>query len=192
MLPNVPDKKNTVNQKQSRRSFLGQCAKRGGTCCALSALNRILITQESAPARSGPEEKPVDLTALAYCGIPQAYCEIRCELFKATRENDVELKKAVYDKWEMKKRFGIQFDAGKIFCFGCKPGDKPLKVGMAECEVRTCPISHGLGSCVQCGGLASCNKAFWQEWPVAYELTKKLQARYKAQPGAKIFDIKAK
>ena len=181
-----------MNQKQSRRSFLEQCAKCGGACSALLALNGISRGQESAPARSGPEEKPLDLTTLAYCGIPQTYCETRCELFNATLENDAKLKRAVYDQWGMKKKFGIDFDADKIFCYGCKPGGKPLKVGMAECEVRTCPISHGLGSCVQCGGLASCGKAFWKEWPVAYAQIKQLQARYRTQPGAKIFDIKAK
>ncbi|HOW84412.1 MAG TPA: DUF3795 domain-containing protein [Candidatus Aminicenantes bacterium] len=178
--------------KQSRRSFLGQCAKCGGACWALLALGRISRARESVSAQAGRQEKPIDLAALAYCGIPQAYCETRCELFKATRENDVKLKRAVYDKWGMKKKFGVDFDADKIFCHGCKPGDKPLKVGMAECEVRTCPISHGLESCVQCGGLASCDKAFWQEWPVAYAQIKQLQVRYKGQPGAKIVDIKAK
>jgi hypothetical protein len=175
-----------MNHKQSRRSFLGQCAKCGGACCALLALGRILPAQESAPTKPEQDKKPLDLKALAYCGIPQAYCETRCELFKATRENDVKLKRAVYDQWGMKKKFGIDFEADKIFCFGCKPGDKPLKVGMAECEVRTCPISHGLGSCVQCGGLASCDKAFWKEWPVAYAQIKQLQARYRTQPGAVI------
>lgn len=173
-----------MNQKQSRRSFLGQCAKCGGACCALLALNQISGAQENAPARPGPEEKPLDLATLAYCGIPQAYCEKRCELFKATRENDVTLKKAVYDKWEMGKRFGIQFEADKIFCYGCKPGDKPLKVGMAECPVRTCPAAGGLESCVQCLDLASCDKSFWKEWPNAFDLAKKLQARYAGQPGA--------
>jgi hypothetical protein len=52
-------------------------------------------------------------------------------------------------------------------------------------------MSHGMESCVQCGGLTTCDKAFWKQWPVAYEQIKKLQARYKTQPGAMIFDIKA-
>ena len=181
-----------MNQKQDRRSFLEQCMKCGGACCALLALGRISRAQETAPVKPGQAPKPLDPKALCYCGIPQAYCEKSCELFKATRENDVQLKRTVYDKWEMKKKFGIDFEADKIFCYGCKPGDKPLKVGMAECEVRTCPISHGLESCVQCGGLASCDKAFWKEWPNAFVLAKTLQARYKSQPGAKIIDIKAK
>lgn len=180
-----------MNDKQSRRSFLGRCANGGGAFCALLVLGRISGAQESATAKPGQTQKPVDPKALCYCGIPQAYCEQQCELFKATREYDVKLKKAVYERWEMKKKFGVDWDPDKIFCYGCKPGDKPLKVGIAECEVRTCPMSHGMESCVQCGGLATCDKAFWKQWPVAYEQTKKLQARYKTQPGAKIFDIKA-
>jgi hypothetical protein len=175
-----------MNHKQSRRSFLGQCAKCGGACSALLALGRIVRAQESAPAKPGQAQKPLDLKALGYCGIPLAYCETRCELFKATRENDAALKKAVYDKWQMKKKFGVDFAPDKIFCYGCKPGDKPLKVGMAECEVRTCPISHGMESCVQCGGLASCDKSFWKEWPNAHTMAKTLQARYAAQPGASL------
>jgi hypothetical protein len=178
-----------VNQKQSRRSFLGQCAKGGGACSALLALGRLSRAQGRGTS-SGQAQKPLDLKALCYCGIPQAYCEQQCELFKATRENDVELKKAVYERWEMKKKFGIDFEAGKIFCYGCKPGDKPLKVGMAECPVRTCPAANGLESCVQCLDLASCDKAYWKDWPNAFDLAKKLQARYAGQPGAALTRVR--
>jgi hypothetical protein len=179
-----------VNKTQSRRSFIGQCAKCGGACCAMAILNRIAPAQESAPAKPGQDKKPLDLKSLCYCGIPQAYCEKQCALFKATRDNDGTLKKTVYDQWEMKRKFGVDFAPDKIFCYGCKPGDKPLKVGMAECEVRTCPISHGLESCIQCGGLASCDKAFWKEWPNAYALAKTLQARYAGQPGAALKPVR--
>jgi len=173
-----------VSQKLNRRSFIGQCAKCGGAGCALLAWGRISPAQESAPAKPGPGAKPLDPKTLCYCGIPRAYCEQQCELFKATRENDAALKKSVYERWEMKKKFGVDFDADKIFCYGCKPGDKPLKVGMAECPVRACPAANGLESCVQCLDLGSCDKSFWKEWPNAFELAKKLQARYKGQPGA--------
>jgi hypothetical protein len=172
-----------MSKEQSRRSFLGRCAKCGGACAAFLALGRLSPAQGSG---TSPEQapKPLDMKALCYCGIPQAYCEQQCELFKATRENDVELKRSVHERWEMKKKFGIDFDPDKIFCYGCKPGDKPLKAGMAECPVRVCPAAAGLESCVQCLDLASCDKAFWRDWPNALELAKKLQARYAAQPGA--------
>jgi len=164
-----------MEPKQSRRLFLSHCAKFCGAGCALLALGKI---------SPGQEIKPIDLKVLSYCGIPRAYCEQQCELFKATRDNDVTLKKTVYDQWEMKKKFGIEFEPDKIFCYGCKPGDKPLKVGMAECPVRACPSANGLESCVQCLNLASCDKAYWKDWPNVLDLAKKLQARYKAQPGA--------
>ena len=183
-------KENTMDHKLDRRNFLGQCAKCGGACWALLALGRISGAQERATAKPGQTPKPVDPKALCYCGIPQAYCETQCELFKASRENDVKLKKAVYEQWEMKKKFGVDWDPDKIFCYGCKPGDKPLKVGMAECEVRTCPMAHGLESCVQCLDLASCDKAFWKEWPIAFGMAKKLQARYAAQPGATLKHVR--
>jgi len=175
-----------MNHKQGRRSFIGQCAKCGGVCSALLALGRISWAQESPSAKPGQEQKPLDLKALGYCGIPLAYCETRCELFKATRENDAKLKRAVYDQWEMKKKFGVDFAPDKIFCYGCKPGDKPLKVGMAECPVRVCPSANGLESCVQCLDLPSCDKSFWKEWPIAFGMAKKLQARYAAEPGASL------
>ncbi len=175
-----------MEQIQNRRRFLGHCVKFCGAGCALAILDRIASAQESAPAKPGQEQKPLDLKVLCYCGIPREYCERQCELFKATRDNDAALKKAVYDQWEMKKKFGIDFEADKIFCYGCKPDDRPLKVGMAECPVRVCPSANGLESCVQCSNLAACDKAFWKEWPNAFDLAKKLQARYRTQPGAAI------
>lgn len=150
----------------------------------------VASAQESAPAPSGQGKKPIDLKSLAYCGIPNAFCVQQCELYKATQNNDAKLKKLVYDQWEMKKKFGIEFDPDKIFCHTCKPGGKPLKVGMAECPVRNCPMNNGMESCVQCRNLASCDKAFWKEWPNAYDTVKILQARYKEQPGAIMKDVK--
>ena len=167
---------------QNRREFLVRCTRAGGACCALLAWGRPTPAQEAVGGKTG-SAKPLDLKALSYCGIPNAYCESQCELFKATRDNDAKLKKTVYDQWEMKKKFGVDFDPDKIFCYGCKPGDKPLKVGMAECPVRACPMANGLESCVQCLDLAACDKAFWKEWPNAFQAAKTLQARYKAQPG---------
>jgi hypothetical protein len=173
-----------MREKHGRREFLDHGVMVCAAFCAMGVCRSIAPAQESATAKPGQAQKPVDPKALCYCGIPQAYCEKQCELFKATRENDVMLKKAVYEKWEMKKKFGVDWDPEKIFCYGCKPGDKPLKVGMAECPVRACSSANGLESCVQCLDLASCDKAFWKDWPNAFELAKKLQARYAGQPGA--------
>lgn len=170
-----------MEAKQSRRRFLRQCAQLGGACCAVLALGRGL------PAMAGPEEngerkqRPIDFSKLSYCGLP---CVQACELYKATLENDAQVKKALYDKWGWQKKFGIAYDPEKVFCHTCKPGDKPMKVGMAECAVRICAMANGMEACVQCGNLAACDKEYWKKWPELHEFNKKNQARYLAEPGA--------
>jgi len=181
-------KEKSMIKTQNRREFLVRCTRAGGVCCALLACGRPALPQGATGGKTG-SAKPLDPKALSYCGIPKAYCESQCELFKATRDSDAKLKKTVYDQWEMKKKFGVDFDPGKIFCYGCKPGDKPLKVGMAECPVRVCPMASGLESCVQCLDLAACDKAFWKEWPIAFQAAKTLQARYKVQSGAVLKNV---
>lgn len=172
----------------SRRCFLRQGAILFGGCCALLAWKRRLPAQESPENRRGQAPKPIDFSKLSYCGIP---CAQTCELYKATLENDEKTKKLVYEKWGWKKKFGIEYDPEKVFCHGCKPGDKPLKVGMASCEVRICAMANGMESCVQCKSLTACGREFWKEWPELYDFNKKNQARYLNEPGAVLREIKA-
>jgi len=178
-----------MESKQSRRRFLKQSAKFGGACCALLAWNLSLPGEGFPQEKKDQGKKPIDLKQLAYCGIP---CLQVCELFKATQENDVKMKKLVYEKWEWKKKFGIEFDPDKIFCYTCKPGDKPKKVGMDKCDVRNCAMANGAESCIQCKNLAACDKEFWKTWPDLYESSKNIQARYITQPGATLLENKTR
>ena len=66
-----------------------------------------------------------------------------------------------------------------------------MKVGMAECVVRSCALANGMEACVQCKNLAACDKEYWKKWPDLYEFNKKNQARYLAEPGAALREIKA-
>jgi len=178
-----------MESRQSRRHFLGSCAKIGGGCCALLAWNKLLPAGAGPQEKKDQEKKPLDLKTLSYCGIP---CLQACELYKATLENDVPMKKLVYEKWEWKKKFGVEFDPDKVFCYTCKPGDKPMKAGMDTCTVRQCAMANGMESCVQCQNLAACRDEFWKTWPQTLEFVKKLQARYRAQPGAALKEIKTR
>jgi hypothetical protein len=177
-----------MESKQSRRMFLGHCAKMGVTCCALLAWNRNLSAGERLEIMQSQENKPIDLKPFSFCGIP---CLQACPLYGATLKNDLKVKKLIYEKWEWKKKFGIEYDPEKVFCYSCKPGDKPLKVGMADCAVRNCGLANGVESCVQCGHLAACDKEFWKTWPEQFASVQKLQARYRAQPGAVIKEAKS-
>jgi hypothetical protein len=181
-------KEDFMESKQSRRSFLKNCAQFGGACCVLLAWNRNLPAQESPEKKQDQAQKPIDFSKLSCCGVP---CVQVCELYKATLENDEKLKKLIYEKWEWKKKFGIDYDPEKVFCYTCKPGDKPKKVGMDVCVIRSCVMANGMESCVQCKNLSACDKEYWKNWPALYEFNKKNQARYIAEPGAVLREIKA-
>ena len=174
-----------MESQKSRRLFLKDCAKAGGACCALLACHQLLPAQ-GTPQGSG---KLIDLAQLSYCGIP---CVKICPLYKATQENDVKMKKILYERQEMKKNYGFDFDPDKVFCYTCKPGDKPKKVGLDTCPVRKCAVANGVESCVQCSNLEACDKEYWKKWPGQHASTKMIQSRYRTQPGAVIKDIKAK
>jgi hypothetical protein len=178
-----------MESQKSRRRFLEDCAKLGGACCVMMAWNRNLPAGESPQAKPDQENKPIDLKIFSYCGIP---CLQACALYGATLNNDVKRKKLIYENWGWKKKFGFEYDPEKVFCYTCKPGDKPLKVGMAACEIRNCGLANGVESCVQCANLDACDKEYWKKWPEQYASTKRIQARYRTQPGAVIKEIKAR
>ena len=170
-----------MESKQSRRGFLKNMVKAGGACCALLAWNMQLPAEDNPEEKNAQEKKLINLKELSYCGIP---CKATCGLYKATLENDVKTKKIYYEKWEFKKNHGIDFDPDKVFCYTCKPGDKPTMIGMDKCMARNCAMAKGIETCVQCKNLAACDKEFWKTWPVLYAATKKTQAKYMEQPGA--------
>ena len=177
-----------MEMKQSRRHFLKHCVQFGGACCALLAWNL------SLPALGSPEEKqqqklnPIDFSRISFCGFP---CVQGCELYKATLENDGKAKKLIHEKWGWQEKFGVDYDPEKVFCHTCKPGDKPMKAGMATCVIRVCAMANGMEACVQCANLSACDKEYWKKWPDLYEFNKKNQARYLAEPGAVLREIKA-
>ncbi len=177
-----------MEAKQSRRHFLKNCAQFGGACCALLAWKRHMRAADNPEEKKDAAKKPIDFKKLSYCGFP---CAQACELYKATLENDVKMKKLLHEKWEWKEKFGVDYDPEKVFCHTCKPGDKPLKVAMAECAVRNCAMANGMEACVQCRNLAACDKEYWKKWPELHEFNKKNQARYMAEPGATLREIKA-
>lgn len=179
-----------MESKISRRNFLKQCGMFGGACCAYMMLSPKLSAQTESEENKGKEKKIIDLKQLAVCGYP---CLKLCPLYPATIENNVEAKKAVYEQWEIKKNFGIEFDPDKIYCYGCRAFDKPDNLlGMSACDGRKCVKANEMQSCIQCKNLTSCDKEIWKKFPQLYESTKKLQEIYKTQPGAVMQDIKTK
>jgi hypothetical protein len=149
-----------------RRDFISTCFKAGVACCALSYGAKL----------SGQDIKP-DPKNLEYCGYK---CPADCPLKKGTLENNIELKKKAYADFRFKEKYGIEFDPEKVFCYGCKVKDKPLGMNVKACTVRNCVIDKGYDCCIQCEGLAKCDKELWSNFPKFKDAVIEMQKKYKA------------
>jgi len=139
-----------------RRDFVAKCLKAGAAGCALFYGNSIFAQE------TGKKIKKQDLKNLTYCGFT---CTSECTLYKATIENSLELRKKAYEEFKWKEKFNIDFDAEKVFCYGCKPADKPLSINVKACTVRKCVTGKGYDCCIECKELTACDKELWKNFP---------------------------
>jgi hypothetical protein len=139
-----------------RREFLGKCFKAGAAGCALFYGNSLLAQDPKQQV-----QKP-DLKSLTFCGFK---CSNQCTLYRATIENSPELRKKAYEEFKWKEKFNVDYDPVKVFCWGCKPKDKPLSINVIACTVRKCAIEKKYDSCIQCNGLSACDKELWKNFP---------------------------
>jgi hypothetical protein len=155
-----------------RREFISSCIKAGVVCCTLSNSSILSATALAVSSKQNPDPK-----RLEYCGY---HCPSECSLKKGTIENNIELKKKAYDDFRFKEKFGISFDAAKVFCYGCKVEGKPLSLTVRACSVRKCVTAKGLDCCIQCDGLVKCDKELWTSFPKLKDHVIGLQKRYMA------------
>ncbi|QGY42639.1 DUF3795 domain-containing protein [Maribellus comscasis] len=121
------------------------------------------------------QEETPDPKKLNYCGYK---CPDNCKLLEASVKNDPALKKEVYETWKMQERHNVDFDADKIFCFGCKIDDKPLGVVVKKCTVRQYAIERKMDACIECQNLKTCEKELWQKFPGFHNTVIKMQESY--------------
>ena len=158
-----------MENKINRRKFVTASAVAG---CALffsaklSAVNRFTHLQNEIP----------DPKKLNFCGYA---CPKDCQFLEASVKNDIELKRKAFETWEMKERFGVaEFDHDKIFCFGCKNGNKPVGIRLQKCDVRNCAIEKKLDSCIECKELKVCEKDLWKRFSDFKNAVIKMQTTY--------------
>lgn len=152
----------------TRRHFLVQGSQAGVSCCLLMCGGKLLaltVSQDAIP----------DLKELTYCGYK---CSLECILYKGTKNNDEELKKKAYVEWGMKERYGVEFDAEQIFCYGCKNEEKPRSLVTKNCTVRDCAIEKGHECCIQCKELEDCDMELWMKFPQFREKVLEMQQEY--------------
>jgi hypothetical protein len=160
-----------MKKEFKRRDFISCCFKVGVTCCALS-YGTALAAQDPAKKQ---DTKP-DPKNFEYCGYK---CPPECPLKKGTLENNIDIKKKAYSDFKFKEKYGIEFDAEKVFCYGCKVKDKPLSMPVNACTVCKCAIDKGYECCIQCDGLANCDKELWTTFPKFRETVIGMQKKYK-------------
>ena len=161
-----------MKKELKRRDFVTTCLKAGVTCCALSYGTTLAAMD---PVRN-QDVKP-DPKNLEYCGYK---CPPECPLKKGTLENNIELKKRAYADFKFKEKYNVDFDADKVFCYGCKITDKSLSIPVKACTVRKCVIEKGYDCCIQCDGLTACNKELWTNFPKLRDAVIEMQKKYKA------------
>jgi Protein of unknown function (DUF3795) len=157
-----------MKKELRRRDFITRCFGAGVAYCALS--HGVLLLAQDQDTKPDPKN-------LEYCGYK---CPDDCPLKKGTLENNTELKKKAYADFQFKEKYGIEFDADKVFCYGCKVKDKPLSLPVKACTVRACVIEKGYDCCIQCDGLAKCDKELWTRFPKFRETVIDMQKKYKA------------
>ncbi len=104
-----------------------------------------------------------DSTSSSYCGID---CS-QCGLYKLTTGNDAKKKQAVFEAAPevIKEDLGLdRFDADRMSCNTCKPGNKPLRFGLDKCAIRKCAIAKGVETCAQCRTVATCDQEESWRW----------------------------
>ncbi len=157
-----------MNNKSNRRNFIKGSALAGCTLLLsnkLSAISGYNYLQDEIP----------DPKKLNYCGYT---CPKDCPFMEASLKNDVELKKKAYETWKIKERYNVDFDAEKVFCFGCKNTEKDPGVVMVNCTVRQCAIDKKLDACIECKELKTCEKDLWTRFPDFHKMVIKMQVVY--------------
>ncbi|MBR3298400.1 MAG: DUF3795 domain-containing protein [Clostridia bacterium] len=82
----------------------------------------------------------------AYCGFDCG----RCPIYRATVDNDAQLKEELIKKYSTPER---QLTEADISCLGCKAEKRYLHAYCEECAIRRCAVEHGCG--YNCGECAS-------------------------------------
>ena len=158
----------------NRRNFIKMGAVAGITGCAFLLATKF-NSLKAFNTFSNENEIP-DPKKLNYCGYQ---CPSDCQFLKATRENNTELKMKAYETWKIKEKYGVEFDAEKIFCWGCKTKDKPLGITVSKCTVRNCAIEKGYDCCIECNDLAQCEFELWKNFPDFHKQVVEMQKTYK-------------
>ncbi len=156
-----------------RREFLLDVLTNGA--CLVLAAGFLPGCLAAVGAAESPRPQAEDLEKLAYCGFDCTTCDV----FRATRENDIEAKEKVARRW--KDRLGVDVAPEKVACDGCRSNTGRLGYHCEfVCDVRRCARAKGASACALCADFPTCDKALWRTWTAMHDRTAE---RYRALHG---------
>jgi hypothetical protein len=164
-----------MNTKNHRRNFLKNLT---ATCAGGCLLTTSVFANTSGFTFLWDEDEKLNPKELNYCGYK---CPDNCQFLKGTLNNDEALKKEAYKLWKIEERFGVPFEADKIFCYGCKNHEKPTGIVLKNCTVRSCAMEKEHDSCIECDELVACEKDLWDRFPKFKEQVIEMQKKYQSQ-----------
>lgn len=147
-----------------RREFL----KKGVGCCVvLAGTTSFVFASDEKP---NPKE-------LSYCGYK---CPDDCKMYLAGKSDDEALKKEAFQTWKASEVYGVEYSPEIVFCEKCKGTDNPQSLILTKCTVRNCAIERGYDCCIECDGLAACEKNLWTNFPKFKQKVIEMQEMYKS------------
>ena len=151
-----------------RRHFI----HKGTQACFACA---VLLTCPKLFSQDRQDDELTDLSELCYCGYK---CPDDCKMLKGSLENNADLLKEAYVEWDIKNRYGVDFDPEVVFCYTCKNPEKPGGVILSGCTVRKCAIERELECCIECNELSTCEKDLWKRYPEFHKIVIQKQKDY--------------
>ncbi len=89
---------------------------------------------------------------IAYCGLN---CK-KCEAYKATIDNDDELRKKVAAEWSDLNK--VEITKEMINCEGCRANGKKTPFCDNLCPIRLCALGKNVETCGDCDKIKMCQK----------------------------------
>jgi hypothetical protein len=84
-----------------------------------------------------------------------------CDAYKATQNNDLELKQKLAADYM--QRFEVDKPLNEFECDGCTQGGRHISF-RAECEIRNCALGKDYATCAECSSFPCDKGAFiWTE-----------------------------
>ena len=159
-------------KNDTRRSFLKHSAAIGtGITLGAIGLAGCYGKKHQSTKEQRLKTDAIDFSHVSYCCFD---CHQQCPLYKATINNDDNVKIETAKEWGDFDKPGFKLE--EYYCYGCKD-QKSRGIPCNSCKVKECAVKKGLATCAQCGDFESCDQELWKLFPQMRDDVRKMKAK---------------